>query len=60
VDPRVAFVAPGAAILGIVLGDALGAGPATAALGLVALGALALAGTRRPTVALAARIPPDR
>ncbi len=49
-DPRVAFVAPGAAVLGILLGDVLGAGPATVALGLLALGSLAFVGARRPRV----------
>ena len=49
-DARVAFVAPSAAILGILLGDALGAGPATVVLGVIGIGVLAFAGTRRASV----------
>jgi competence protein ComEC len=46
VDSRVAFVAPGAVVVGIFLGDARGAGPATGVLVVVAIGVLAFLAAR--------------
>ncbi len=48
-DPRVAYLAPGAAVVGILVGDALGPASATGALVLVGLGAAALLLVRSPT-----------
>jgi competence protein ComEC len=48
VDPRVAFAAPGAVVVGILAGDAVGAGPGVGALVVGVLGAAAFACSRSP------------
>jgi competence protein ComEC len=47
-DPRVAFTAPGAAVAGILLGDARGAAPATSLLVAAGVGVAAIALSRSP------------